>query len=83
MLHVLDDVRLVLQELRRVLLDGGMFSVTTLIQGDRLADKYLHMLGKAGALVPRTANELFAVFEALGMPIKSTVTGNMAFISSR
>jgi len=79
-LHVLKDVRMMLQELTRVLLDGGMLSVTTLIEGGRFADKYLHMLGKAGALVSRTANELFAVFEALGMPIDCSIQGNMAFI---
>ena len=79
-LHVLQDARVVVQELRKVLLDGGMLSLTTLIEGGRLADKYLHMLGKAGALVPRTADELFAVFEALGMPIECSIQGNMAFI---
>jgi ubiquinone/menaquinone biosynthesis C-methylase UbiE len=82
LLHVFEDkdVERVLQELRNVLLDGGTISLTTLIENNRFADKYLHMWGKAGEVVPRNANQLFAVFDAVGMPIEYRIEGNLAFI---
>lgn len=83
LLHVLEDVKKVLQELRNVLMDGGTISLTTLIEHNRFADKYLHMLGKAGKLFPRDAKQLFAVFDALGMPVKYRIKGNLAFIGYR
>ncbi len=81
LLHVLDDIRGVLQGLRQVLMDGGTMSFTTLIENHRLADKYLHMWARAGEVVPRTAKQLVAEFERLGLPITYRVQGNMAFIS--
>jgi ubiquinone/menaquinone biosynthesis C-methylase UbiE len=81
LLHVLEDIRGVLQELRRVLLDGGVMTFTTLIENRRLADRYLHMWARAGEVVPRTAGQLLAEFAALGMPVEYRVQGNMAFIT--
>jgi ubiquinone/menaquinone biosynthesis C-methylase UbiE len=81
LLHVLEDIKGILQEIRNVLSDGGTISLTTLIESNRFADKYLHMWGKTGEVVPRNANQLFAVFEMLGMPVKYRIKGNMAFIS--
>jgi ubiquinone/menaquinone biosynthesis C-methylase UbiE len=81
LLHVLEDIRGVLQELRRVLLDGGVMTFTTLIENRRLADRYLHMWARAGEVVPRTAGQLLAEFAALGMPVEYRVQGNMAFIN--
>jgi len=81
LLHVLADIRQVLQELRKVLREGGAMSFTTLIENNRLADRYLRMWARAGEVVPRTAPQLLAEFAALGMPVKCRVQGNMAFIS--
>jgi ubiquinone/menaquinone biosynthesis C-methylase UbiE len=85
LLHVFEDkdVERVLQELRNVLLDGGTISLTTLIENNRFADKYLRMWGKAGEVVPRNANQLFSVFDALDMPIDYRIKGNLAFIYYR
>lgn len=83
LLHVLEDVKKILLGLRNVLADAGTISLTTLIENNRFADKYLHMWGKAGEVVPRNANQLFAVFDALGMSIKYRIKGNMAFIYYR
>jgi SAM-dependent methyltransferase len=80
LLHVLADIRRVLQELRQVLLDGGTMSFTTLIENNRLADRYLHMWARAGEVVPRTAGQLLAEFAALGMPVEYRLQGNMAFV---
>jgi hypothetical protein len=38
------------------------------------------MWAKAGELVPRNANRLIAIFDALGMPVKHHIRGNLAFI---
>ncbi|MDO9530897.1 MAG: class I SAM-dependent methyltransferase [Deltaproteobacteria bacterium] len=81
LLHVLDDVAGVLRALRKILLDEGTIAFTTLIETNRLADRYLHMWGRAGELVPRTAPQLLAIFEGLGMPVTYRIRGNMAFIT--
>ena len=83
LLHVLEDVNKVLFELRNILADGGTISLSTLIENNRVADKYLHMWGKAGEVVPRNAKQLFAVFDALNMPIEYRIKGNLAFIYYR
>jgi SAM-dependent methyltransferase len=80
LLHVLADIRRVLQELQKVLLPGGAMAFTTLIENQRLADRYLHMWAKAGEVIPRTADQLLAEFAGLGMPVTHRVQGNMAFI---
>jgi len=81
LLHVLEDIKGRLHEMRNVLSDGGAIFLTTLIENNRFADKYLHMWGKAGEVVPRNADQLFAVFNVLDMPVKYRIKGNMAFIS--
>jgi ubiquinone/menaquinone biosynthesis C-methylase UbiE len=83
LLHALQDVRKLLAGLRNVLADGGTYSCTTLIQGNRTADRYLHMLGKIGALVPRSPDELVTLFDEAGMPCVLRIKGSLAFVSSR
>jgi hypothetical protein len=56
-------------------------SFTTLIEANRLADRYLRMWAKAGELIPRTAPQLLAIFEALRLPVTYRIRGNMAFIA--
>jgi SAM-dependent methyltransferase len=80
LLHVIEDVKKVLLEIRKVLAEGGTISLTSLIENNRFADKYLQMWGKAGEVVPRNINQLLAVFKELGMPIRYRIQGNMAFI---
>jgi ubiquinone/menaquinone biosynthesis C-methylase UbiE len=81
LLHVLPDVRGALLELKRVLLDEGTMSFTTLVESHRWADRYLHMWARAGELIPRTAERLVAEFTALRLPVTYRVEGNMAFIT--
>jgi SAM-dependent methyltransferase len=83
LLHCLDDVRKVLLGFKNVMADGAAASFSTLIKSGRLSDGYLNMLGKGGAVVPRTADQLLAIFEEVGMPARHQVTGNMAFIYNR
>jgi ubiquinone/menaquinone biosynthesis C-methylase UbiE len=81
LLHVLEDVAGVLRSLQKILLDEGTMTFTALIEANRLADRYLRMWAKAGELVPRTATQLLAIFEGLGMPVTYRIQGNMAFIA--
>lgn len=79
-LHVLQDIKRMLLELRNVLKDGGTIFFTTLIKNHRFADRYLNLMGKAGEAVPRDLDQLQSVFSELDMPIKHRIVGNMAFI---
>jgi SAM-dependent methyltransferase len=81
LLHVLQDIRGVLQALGKVLMDGGTMSFTTLVENHRFADRYLQAWAKAGEVVPRTPRQLLAEFENLRMPVSYRIQGNMAFIS--
>lgn len=81
LLHVIEDVPGVLRALRKILMDEGTIAFTTLIEANRLADRYLRMWARAGELVPRTALRLLAEFKALGMPVTYRIQGNMAFIT--
>lgn len=83
LLHVLKNIKEVLFQFRNVLADGGKISLTTLIENNRFADKYLHMLGKADKLVPRNLKQLLAVFDELNMSVKYRIKGNMVFINYR
>ncbi len=80
-LHCIEDVKKALQELRNVRADAGTMFLTTLIRNHRLADNYLNMLGKTGALIPRTEDQLVAFFRELDLRVTCRVSGNLAFLS--
>lgn len=81
LLHVLEDIRKVLAGLKNTLKDHGTMTFTTLIENNRLADKYLRMMGRAGMAIPRTAPQLEAIFhQLLAVPVKFDIRGNMTFI---
>jgi SAM-dependent methyltransferase len=80
LLHVLDDINKLLVGLRNVLVDDGKIYFTTLVKGNRMADRYLKMWENAGEVVSRDINQLQAAFDQIGMPIKYDINGNMAFI---
>jgi ubiquinone/menaquinone biosynthesis C-methylase UbiE len=83
LLHVFEDVTAALLELKRVLADGGTMSLTTLVENQRLADRYLHLWGRAGELIPRTVEEVLAAFEEVALPTDCRTRGNLAFIRCR
>ena len=66
--------------LKNVLAEDGKMYFTTLVQGNRLADRYLQALADGGKLVSRNIDQHQDVFEKLGMSIKYDINGNMAFI---
>lgn len=80
LLHVLKDIDGILNQLTKVLTDGGTISFTSLILNNRLADKYLYAVASTGAAVPRTAEQLISIFAKASMPVEYELKGNMAFI---
>lgn len=80
LLHVLDDVDNLLTGLKNVLAEDGKIFFTTLVKGNRLADKYLKVWENAGEVVSRDIDELKAIFDKSVMPFSYDVNGNMAFI---
>ncbi|KAF0144200.1 MAG: methylase involved in ubiquinone/menaquinone biosynthesi [Nitrospirae bacterium] len=80
LLHCLDDTKKLLVVLKKILSEDGRMYFTTLVKGNRLADRYLEALASGGKLVSRNIDEHQKVFNELGMPIKYDINGNMAFI---
>jgi ubiquinone/menaquinone biosynthesis C-methylase UbiE len=80
LLHCLDDTKKLLIELKDILSEDGRMYFTTLVKGNRLADRYLKALADGGKLVSRNIDQHRDVFEELGMSIKYDIDGNMAFI---
>lgn len=80
LLHCLDDTKKLLADLKNVLSEGGTMYFTTLVKGNRVADRYLGALANGGKLVSRSIEQHQKVFNELGMSIKYDINGNMAFI---
>lgn len=80
LLHCLDDIKKLMLGLKNVLTKDGKMYFSTLVQGNRVGDRYLKALGNAGKLVPRSVDQLRAVLDELHMSIRYDLFGNMAFI---
>ncbi len=80
LLHCLDDTSSLLKELKNSLSENGKMYFTTLIKGNRFADRYLEALARRGKLVSRTMGDHQEVFDQLGMPIRYDINGNMVSI---
>jgi ubiquinone/menaquinone biosynthesis C-methylase UbiE len=80
LLHCLDDTKNLLKGLKDILSKDGKIYFTTLVKGNRLADRYLEALANAGKLVSRSMGDHQTTFDQLGMPIKYDINGNMASI---
>jgi ubiquinone/menaquinone biosynthesis C-methylase UbiE len=81
MLHVIRDLKKVLLCMKKVLSENGRLSLTTLVENNRISDRYLKMWENAGELVCRNIMQLNAVLDDLRMPMEHHVVGNMAFMS--
>lgn len=80
LLHCIDDMKTALKEIKRVLVDGGNFALTTLVQSSRWSNRYLNMLAGSGALISRSLDELLSAFNDMKMQVTHEVKGNLAFI---
>jgi len=56
----------------------SMLYFTTLVEGNRLADRYLRALANGGKLVYRSIDEHRETFDQLGISLRWDVDGNMA-----
>lgn len=80
LLHCINDTEKLLAGVRDVLSTDGRMYFTTLVKGDRLADRYLQALADGDKLISRNMDDHQAAFNRLGMSIKYDINGNMAFI---
>jgi SAM-dependent methyltransferase len=80
LLHCIDDMKTALKEIKRVLIDGGNFALTTLVKSSRWSNRYLNMLAGSGALISRSPDELLSAFNDMEMQVTHEVKGNLAFI---
>ena len=80
LLHCLTDLKAVLREIERVLAVNGNSILTTLVKGTRWSNRYLEMLGRSGALVSRSSEELLSAFNDVEMQVTHRIKGNLAFI---
>jgi len=81
LLHVLDDIHILLNNLKNIVTEDGKMLFTTLIKGKRLADKYLKVWEDAGEVVARDMECLQSIFNELHIPITYEIDGNMTFIN--
>jgi len=82
LLHCIDDTKKLLTGLTKIISDNARMFFTTLIRGDRLADRYLKTLADSDKLISRSIDDHRAVFEELGIPLKYNIQGNMAFMTA-
>lgn len=80
LLHCLDDTKNLLEGLKNILSEDGKMYFTTLVKGNRFADRYLEALANRGNLVSRNMGDHQTTFKQLGMSIKYDINGNMASI---
>jgi len=80
LLHCVNDVKTVVEEIIRVLIENGNLAMTTLVRGSRWSNLYLYMLARSGALVSRRPEELLSVFNELGIQANHEIKGNLAFL---
>ena len=80
LLHCLDDTKNLLKTLKGILSEDGKMYFTTLIKGNRFADRYLESLAKGGKLIPRSMQDHQMIFDQLWLPIKFNINGNMTSI---
>lgn len=80
LLHCIDDTKKLLIGLKKLVSEDGKMYFTTLINSDRLADRYIAALARGGKLVSRNIEDLQTVFKQVGMGVKYDINGNMAFI---
>ena len=81
LLHCVDDLKTVLQEIKRALTENGNSVLTTLVKGDRWSNLYLELLRRSGAVVSRNPEELLSAFKEVKMQVALQVKGNLAFIN--
>jgi hypothetical protein len=81
MLHLFDDANAIIESLSGSLEEDGELYLTSLVAHDRIGDRYLRLLHRAGEVAAvRTADELQSLLSIAPAHTQSyRVTGNMAY----
>lgn len=80
LLHCLNDTSLLLVQLMNIMAKNGKLFITTLVRGNRWADKYLKALADSGKLISRSADDHAKIFERVGLAAKYETIGNILLI---
>jgi ubiquinone/menaquinone biosynthesis C-methylase UbiE len=80
LLHCLDDTGPLLKKIEKILVPKGKIYFTTLVRGNRWADKYLQALADSGKLVSRSVVDHKNIFKQVGLEAKFETMGNMLSI---
>jgi ubiquinone/menaquinone biosynthesis C-methylase UbiE len=80
LLHCLNDTNQLLERLKNILVTGGKMYFTTLVKGNRWADKYLQALADSGKLISRSVDDHKEIFNNIGLAAKHETRGNMLSI---
>lgn len=81
LLHCLKDIKSLFIGLHSILSEDGKMVFTTLVKGNRFADRYLNALAKADKLEARDIGQIGRAFEEMDMPMDYHLAGNLAFIT--
>ena len=82
LLHCLDDTRILLKQLKRIITENGKMYFTTLVKADRFADRYLKALAGSGKLVSRDVADHKKAFKKIGIPAEYESIGNILIIKT-
>lgn len=83
-LHVIEEMRLMIEELFSRLGEDGNLSLTSLVLGRSFGDRYLRYIYRSGGVAsPRNPDQILRIFSQLGIPSDHYLRGNMLFIHSR
>jgi hypothetical protein len=81
---VLEDAHAMIGELWKVLAKGGKLSLTSLVMGRSIGDKYLRFLHRSGGVSsPRDTSQVLTIFSEMSIPTDHYRHGNMLFIHSK
>lgn len=80
LLHCLDDTSILLKQLKCIISKNGKIYFTTLVKGNRLADKYLQALADNGKLISRTVADHKEIFKEVGLAAEYETMGNILSI---
>jgi len=83
LLHCLDEISILLRQLRNIKADNGKIYLTTLVKSNRLADKYLQVLADNGKLISRTATDHKVLFKQAGLAVIYEINGNLLSIQCK
>jgi ubiquinone/menaquinone biosynthesis C-methylase UbiE len=80
LIHCLEDLDKLLASIEDIAKSEAKMYFTTLIEGNRISNKYLRALANSGKLVYRDIDQINAFFCEVEIPMAHELYGNLAFI---